>query len=161
MKLVVAASLALLTLPCLAHPQATSEPVSPVKVQEEPDYGPQILGNFLKVIPGLLTMASGQKSDNPELAAAGFEQFAKGFSGFLGALEKVIQRKPGALNKLREPIILQEDFFTEALEEELASPEGQQALRSWKRSMEQQENVIFVEEDCNDDEDDGDHIDNE
>lgn len=141
MKLVVVASLVLLTFPCLAHQQAPSESISPVKMQEEPDYGPQILGNFLKVIPGLITMASGQKSDNPELAAMGFEQFAKGFSGFLGALEKIIQRKPSALKKLRETIILQENFFTEALEEELASSEGQQAVRSWKSSLNQKELV--------------------
>ena len=146
MKLIVIASFAFLTLPCFANNQIT-EAASHYKVQDDPDYGPQILGNFLKVIPGILTMASGQKSNNPELAAIGFEQFVKGFSGFLGSLEKVIQRKPCALKNLRKSIVSQEIFFTEILEKELASPEGKEALRSWNKSMEQQDNnQLAIEE---------------
>ena len=133
---------------------AAQQPIQPTQPQEEPDYGPEILANFLKVIPGLLTMASGQKSENPEVAAAGFRQFAQGFSGFLGSLEKVINRKPRTFKKLQKTIILHESFFYKELEKELATEEGQQALRSWKRSLLQVDAVpATTDQDDNDDHD--------
>jgi len=111
---------------------------APLQPQPEPDYGPEVLGNFLRIVPSLLVMASGKKSGNPEVAAAGFEQFAQSFSGFIGALEKVAKRKPAAFKELCKDV-LNEEAFVAALEEELASEQGVQAVRSWKKAIEKKE----------------------
>jgi hypothetical protein len=126
--------LVVFSVSCFAEQIPAQKAPSAATKEEDLDYGPVILKNFLGIIPGLFAFAVGRKDDNPELASAALNQVVQGASQFFGALQLVVRSKPGALKNLIATIENKE-LLMEYLDNELESEECVRSIRSWKGSL--------------------------
>lgn len=116
--------------------------------QEQPDYGPMILRDFLSIVPGLFVMAAGNKSGDPQLAAAGLNQVANGISGFINALQlQIATRKPEGLRNLMATLNNKE-LLAAYLDEELESENGVRSIHSWEKSLKSSSEQTISDTSC-------------
>ncbi len=126
--------LVICSVSCFAEQVPAQKPSPTATKEEDIDYGPVILKNFLGIIPGLFAFAAGRKDDNPELASAGLTQVVQGASQFFSALQLIVRSKSGALKDLIATM-KDKELLMEFLDKELESEECTQAIRSWKQSL--------------------------